>query len=67
MRSRRPQTTPIGQTTGDRLAVHDHVGLDAEELLRAAGREAEAGIHLIEDQRHIGRRARQTELLEPRP
>ena len=43
---------------GDGLAVDDHVGLDAEELLRAAGREPEARVDLVEDERDVARRHR---------
>ena len=53
------------QAAAERLAVGDEVGADAEIFLRAAGREAEADEHLVEDQHDVALGADLAQLLEP--
>ena len=53
------------QAAAQRLAVGHQVGLDAEELLRAAGRQAEAHEHLVEDQHDAALGADLAQLLQP--
>src|SRR5208283_2459085 len=53
------------KTAAERLAVSDQIGLDAEEFLRAAAREAEADEHLVEDQHDAPLRADRAQLLQP--
>jgi hypothetical protein len=42
---------------GEGFAVHDHVCVDVEELLRAARGQPEAGVHLVKDEEDPRRRA----------
>ncbi len=65
IRSLRPQTTPIGKSAAERLAVGDEIGAHAEILLRAAVREAEADKHLVEDQHDVALGADRAQPLEP--
>ena len=53
------------EAAAQRLSVRDDVGLDAVCGLGALRVDAEAGIHLVEDQEHISGGADRTELLEP--
>jgi hypothetical protein len=48
-----PAERTDGQAAADDFAERREVGPDAEALLRAAGREAEAGHHLVEDQHRL--------------
>ena len=48
--SARPPNAPTGKPPPMILPKHRQVRRDAEALLRAAGREAEAGHHFVEDQ-----------------
>ena len=54
-----------GHASAERLAVHHHVGVDAVVLLRAAGRHAEPGVHLVEHEGHVALRAKRAQRLEP--
>ena len=65
IRSWRPHTTPTGKPAAERLAIGDESALDAEILLRAAGREAEADEHLVENQHDAALGADRAQLLEP--
>ena len=49
----------------DRLSVDDHVGADAEVLLRTARSEPEARVDLVENQRHATRVAHLAQVSEP--
>ncbi len=53
------------QAAGEALAVGHHVGLDAEIFLGAAGGEAEADEHLVEDQDDAALGADLAQLLQP--
>ena len=53
------------QAAAERLAVGDEVGADAEIILGAAGREAEADEDLVKDQHDAALAADRAELLEP--
>ena len=52
------------QAAADDLAEDRQVGQDAEALLRAAARDAEAGDHLVEDEQRAARRRRAPQRLE---
>ena len=52
------------QAAADDLPEHRQVGRDAEPLLRAAARDAEAGDHLVEDEQRARRVAEQPQRLE---
>jgi hypothetical protein len=52
----------VGHTQAD----HD-IGVHVEIVLRAARRETEAGIHLVENQRHAALAADRAEPFEPKP
>mmetsp|Transcript_12693 Transcript_12693/g.39948 ORF Transcript_12693/g.39948 Transcript_12693/m.39948 type:complete len:294 (-) Transcript_12693:1001-1882(-) len=51
--------------TAERLAVHDDVRLHAVKGLRAARGHAEARVHFVEDQRHVGGGARVAQGVQP--
>ena len=54
-----------GQSAGEALAVGHHVGANAEIFLGAAGGEAEADEHLVEDQDDAALGADLAQLLQP--
>ena len=65
MSSYLPQTDADRQPAGDGFAVHHHVGLHAEVLLRAPRSETEPGVDFVEDQRHPHPVHNRAELAQP--
>ena len=64
IRSRRPPYAATGSPPPITLPSVVRSGVDAEALARAAGRDAEAGHHLVEDQQRavlVGERAQRRE------
>ena len=66
IKSRRPQTTPIGKSAAQRLAIGDEIGAHTEVLLRAALGEAKADKHFVEDQDNVALGADRPQGPEPR-
>ena len=64
MISARPPKAASGRPAADDLAEDRQVGQDAEALLGAAARDAEAGDHLVEDEQRAGGVAERAERLE---
>ena len=52
-------------STGDRLSIHDDIGLNAEIFLRSARGEPEAAEYLVEDQRYSAGAANLAQLAQP--